>query len=301
MGRLALVLSLCVGASVTARQQFHAGVDLVHLSVMVAARGGEPVRGLTLEDFEVLEDGATQKIALFTEGAPGDALPLHLGLVLDTSESMAKDLGDAATAVVQFLGALDEAADATFIDFDTNVRVTRYSPQSYPMLFERIRARKAGGMTALYDAIAVYLESAAKRPGQHVLVLYTDGGDSTSTIGWSRLDQLLRQSGNVIVYSIGYLDNQSSSSRNEQQMRITQIAAETGGAAFFPSSPKEIHTIYRKILDELSSRYTIGYSSSNSRADGKFRKLQVKLVRPDLKGSKVRARPGYYAPKSMPQ
>lgn len=298
MGRLALVFCLCAAAGVlTAGQQFRAAVDLVHLPVMVAVRAGEPVRGLKAEDFQVLEDGTPQKIAFFAEGDPGDTLPLHLGLLLDTSESMASDLSNAANAAVQFIGALDETADVTFIDFDTTVRVARFSPPSYPMLFERIRARKAGGMTALYDAIAVYLEGAVNRDGQHVLIVYTDGGDSTSSISWPKLDQLLRLSGNVIVYGIGYLDHQSASSRNEQQMRITQIASETGGNAFFPSSPKEIQTIYRKILDELLSRYTLGYVSSNGRADGKFRKLQVKVVRQDVKGAKVRTRPGYYATK----
>jgi Ca-activated chloride channel family protein len=264
---------------------------------MVAGRTGEPVRGLTREDFEVLEDGAPQKIALFTEGSAGDALPLHLGLLLDTSESMEQDLKDAGTAAVQFVGALDEATDVTFIDFDTTVRVARFSPPSYPTLFERIHARKASGNTALYDAIAVYLEGAANREGQHVLVVFTDGGDSTSSMSWLKLIQLLRLSSHVIVYGIGYLEHESGSARNEQQIRISQIAAETGGNAFFPTSSKEVQTIYRKILDELSSRYTIGYVSSNRRADGKFRKLQVRVARPDLKGVKVRTRPGYYAPK----
>jgi Ca-activated chloride channel family protein len=296
MARLSLVCALCASlAALPARQQFHASVDLVHLPVMVMGRAGEPVHGLKAGDFEVLEDGTAQQIAFFSEGDPGDVLPLHLGLLLDTSESMERDLKDAATAAVQFIGALEAAADVTFIDFDTSVRVARFSPPSYPMLFERMRARKAGGMTALYDAIAVFLESAARREGQHVLVLYSDGGDSTSTITWSKLDQLLRLSGNVIVYCVGYLENQSSSSRTIQQMRIVQIASETGGNAFFPASGKEIPQIYRKILDELESRYTIGYVSSNTRADGKFRKVQVNVVRPEVKNVKIRTRPGYYA------
>ncbi len=89
-------------------------------------------------------------------------------------------------------------------------------------------------MTALYDATAVYLEDARARDGQHVLIMYTDGGDSSSTIGVGRLLELLRRSGNVIVYPIGYLENQQSTGRLEQRMRLGQMADATGGTAFFP-------------------------------------------------------------------
>ena len=115
------------------------------------------MRGLKADDFDVLEEGKPQKIAYFAEGAPGEALPLHLGLLLDTSGSMERDLREAANAAIQFVDALDEAVDVTFLDFDSSVRVGRFQPPSYPRLFERIRERKAGGMTALYDALGVYL------------------------------------------------------------------------------------------------------------------------------------------------
>lgn len=278
------------------QQTFRAGTDVVHVPVIVTGRRAELVRGLTAADFEVTEDGRPQTIRFFAEGAPGDLLPLHLGLLLDTSESMTLDLNDAAGAAVQFVDALDEPIDVTLVDFDTNVRLARFSPPSYPQLFERIRARKAGGMTALYDALGVYLEGAASRDGQHVLVMFTDGGDSSSSMNAGQLSELLRRSVNVQVYAIGYLENQANSARMMQQMRITQIARDTGGDAYFPADAKQIHEIYAKILDELLSRYTIGYVSSNPRADGKFRKLAVRVTRPDAKRVQVRTRPGYYAP-----
>ena len=265
-------------------QQFRGGVDLVRLPVVVTARDGILVRGLKADDFDVLEEGKPQKIAYFAEGAPGEALPLHLGLLLDTSGSMERDLREAANAAIQFVDALDEAVDVTFLDFDSSVRVGRFLPSSYPMLFQRIRERKAGGMTALYDALGVYLETALEREGQHVVILYTDGGDSTSRIAYGKLQELLRL-GNVMVYAIGYLENQLSSARMTQQLRVTQIARETGGEAFFPTSPKEIHEFYAKILDELASRYTIGYTPVVASRDGKFRRVEVKIKKPELKGA----------------
>ena len=284
-----------LAAAPRAQTPFRSSVDLVRLPVVVTGKGGLLVRGLKAADFQVLEDGRPQTIGAFAEGAPGDPLPLHLGLLLDTSESMGDDLSGASDAVVRFINALDEAVDATFVDFDTDIRVGRFSPSSYPTLFERIRGRKASGATALYDALGVYLESALRRDGQHVLLLYTDGGDTTSSLTFGRLQKLLRL-GNVIVYAIGYLEHQSRNDQLVQQMRVSQIARETGGEAFFPTSQEEIHEIYAKILDEIGSRYTIGYVSANTAADGRFRKVEVRLTNPDLKNAKIRTRSGYIAP-----
>jgi Ca-activated chloride channel family protein len=279
--------------------QFKSSVTLVRLPVVVRARDGQLVRGLSAADFDVREDGRPQRIAHFVEGAPGGELPLHLGLVLDTSGSMEKDLRDATTAAIRFVQALEEAADVTFMDFDTSVRVGRFMPPSYPQLFERIRARKPGGSTALYDAMGAYLQGSMDREGQHVLLLYTDGGDSSSRMTFGKLQELLRM-GNVMVYAVGYLEHQSSSERLQQQMRVIQIAKEAGGEAFFPTSAAEIHEVYARILDELASRYTIGYVSSNPKADGRFRHVEVKVTKPDLRGAKVRTRSGYMAVLTAP-
>jgi Ca-activated chloride channel homolog len=279
--------------TLTAQQAFRAGVDLVHLPVVVTDRRGQIVRGLEPSDFEILEDGKPQKIAYFAEGAAGEAVPLHLGLMLDKSDSMQADLRAAADAAIKFVNALDEAVDVTFVDFDTSINVGRFSPASYPRLFERIRDQKTdGGGTSLYDAISRYVGSAADRDGQHVLLLCTDGGDSTSTTTYSRMQDLLRL-GNVLIYAVGYLENQLSSQRVPQQMRLSQIARETGGDAHFPGSAKEIDTVYGRILSELQSRYTIGYVSSNPPAKSRFRKVEARITRADLKGVKVRTRTGY--------
>lgn len=303
MRRLLLLVFLTLSAAPAAQQppvsgaqspQFKSSVTIVRLPVVVRGKDGQLVRGLAATDFEVREDGRPQQIAHFVEGAPGGELPLHLGLVLDTSGSMEKDLRDATTAAIRFVQALDEATDVTFMDFDTSVRVGRFMPPSYPQLFERIRARKSSGSTALYDAMGAYLQGSMDREGQHVLLLYTDGGDSSSRMTFGKLQELLRM-GNVMVYAIGYLEHQSSSERMQQQMRVMQIAKDAGGEAFFPTSGTEIHEVYARILDELASRYTIGYVSSNPKADGRFRHVEVKLTKPDVRGARVRTRSGYMA------
>ncbi len=278
-----------------APQVFRDRVDLVSLPVIVTGRDGQIVRGLKPENFEIREDGEPQRILSFAEGASGHPPPLHLGLLLDTSESMQNDLEVASEAAIRFARALDEARDVTLVDFDTAIRIGRFGPSDLPRLFERIRDRHAGGATALYDAVGLYVQGTLDRDGQHVLLLYTDGGDTTSAMTFGRLDELLRYA-HVMVYAVGYLDHQPRGDRIAQQLRVRQIAHDTGGQAFFPTSKNDIDEIYAKILDELVSRYTIGYTSTNPRADGKFRKVEVRLVGPDVDHATLRTRPGYYAP-----
>lgn len=280
------------GGTWLAAQQFRSGVELVRLPIVVTGRDGALVRGLTAADFEILEDGIPQKIVAFAEGAPGDAVPMHLGVLLDGSLSMEYDLREAGDAAIQFVNALEEAVDVTLVDFDTKIRIGRFSRTSYDTLFERIRARKPKGGTSLYDSVAVYLESAVARGGQHVLLLLTDGGDSASRLHYGQLEDMLRYA-NVIVYTLGYVDNQPSSQRAMQQSMLLNMARETGGEAFFPPSVRHLQAIYARILDELSSRYTIGYESTNRKVDGKFRKVQVRVTAPSAKGAKVRTRTGY--------
>lgn len=277
-----------------AQQTFKSGVSLVHVPVVITAKDGSLVRGLTRDDFQLTENGTSQTVQFFSEGATGEKLPLHIGLLLDVSESMATPLAQAATACIRFVNALDEAQDTTLVDFDHTVRVARFGPNDYPRMFERIRSKKASGNTALYDAVAMYLRSTSEEIGQRVLLLYTDGGDSTSALNFGQLEKLLKQD-DVLVYSIGYLDRQSR--MGMAQMQLTALARDTGGDAFFPDDARALNEIYAKILDELGSRYTLGYLSSNPKDDGTWRKIEVKVTRPEAAKAKVRARPGYYAAK----
>ncbi len=121
-----------VTAGLSAQQRIKTGVDVVNFSVILTDKQGAPITGLKAEDFEVVEEGKPQTITYFTQGDPedgdnlGDAMPLHLGLTLDTSGSMERDINDVRTAVIKFLNANDAAMDFTLVDFDTEIRVARY-------------------------------------------------------------------------------------------------------------------------------------------------------------------------------
>jgi len=150
-------------------------------------------------------------------------------------------------------------------------------------------------VTAFYDAVGVYLSGAAEQDGEKVLLVYTDGGDTRSSITYHELLDLLKAS-DVTAYVIGYLEHQPPSVRTEQRMQLQHMAELTGGDAFFPSSVKELDRIYERIQRTMAARYSLGYVSSDARMDGSWRKVQIRLKRPDLKGVKLRTREGYFAP-----
>ena len=275
---------------------FRAGIDLVNIGVTVTDRRGNLVGNLTAEDFEVLEDGKKQIVTYFASGDHADSAggELHLGLLLDVSESMGDDIAFTKTAAIRFLNTLTSAVDITVVDFDTEVRVGRYSQREFARLVERIRLQKARGSTALYDAIGVYLEDASAERGRKIMLLYTDGGDTRSSLRFRELQDLLKAS-DVTVYVIGELDHESSATRGEQRLILQQIAGATGGQAFFPTSARELDTFYAKVLAEIRAQYTLGYQSTNERSDGAWRKVEIRIARKDGRDYRPRSRQGYYA------
>jgi VWFA-related protein len=220
---------------------------------------------------------------------------MHLGLLLDVSGSMADDLAFTKTAAIKFLNMLTDAVDVTVMDFDTEVRAARFSQAEFARLIERIRQKKVSGDTAIYDAIGVYLDGAAAQDGRKVMLLYTDGGDTRSSLPFHELLDLLKAS-DVTMYVIGELEHQPASIKNQQRMTMLQMAELTGGQAFFPASVTQLDEVYEKVLAEIRAQYTIGYLSSNPKTDGAWRKVEIKVTRKDDRGLRVRARKGYFGP-----
>ena len=275
---------------------FRGGTELVSVTVTVADRRGQFLTDLSLEDFEILEDGKPQTLLHFTRGDDLETGPeLHVGLLFDTSGSMDADINMSRSAAIKFLNTMNQARDMTLVDFDTEVRVTRFGQEDFPRLVERIRSRKPEGFTAMYDALGVYLDGAADVEGRKILVVFTDGGDTRSAIRFGDAMTLIRAS-DVLVYAIGFLRNQSSGSRSEQRLRLTQMATESGGSAFFPVSMKEIEEAYDTIVEQVRSQYILGYVSTNTATDGHWRKVEIRVRQPSGNGARIQARKGYFAP-----
>jgi Ca-activated chloride channel family protein len=296
MRMLAIALGLLVAivlVGTPSGQVFKSTVDLASFGVTVVDKKGALATGLERDDFEIREDGRAQDVTLFARGDQVESAPeLHLGLLFDTSGSMEENIGFSRSAAIKFLNTLVEAKDVTLVDFDTEIRVVRYGPQDFARLVERIRRRKPDGNTALYDALGVYLDGAAAEDGRRILVLYTDGGDTSSSMSFSEAQTLLRAS-DITLFAVGFLSHLSQSVQMDQRLKIRQLAEVTGGLAFFPTVIKELDATYDKVLAEIRAQYTIGYLSTNTRTDGTWRKVEIRVKRPGLK---VRTRQGYFAP-----
>jgi Ca-activated chloride channel family protein len=262
---------------------FPVGLEEVHVALSVRDGRGKVVTDLGADDFQVTEDGRPQKVNLFARGidegqdtaAAREALALDLGLLMDTSESMLKELKLSQQAATRFLEAIPRARELYTIFFDEDIRVSRYDSENQQGLFDRIHAAKGGGNTALYDAIAVYLSRVQDGTGRKVLVLFTDGDDTRSTLNFPDLTKLVRSS-RVTIYAIAFGTGPGSGTRSvRSRVVLEQLAAMTGGQVFIPHSSRDLAGIYDRILEDLAAQFVIGYVSDNHARDGKFRKIKV--------------------------
>jgi Ca-activated chloride channel family protein len=300
-GGLAVLSLAALPAAAQKTPVFRVGLDLVNVTVTVRDGKGGLVSDLTAGDFVVLEDGRPQKLTIFAPAAlpaAREELALNLGMLFDTSESMRKDLKLSQESAIRFLDNIPRARDLLLIFFDRDIRISRYSSENQQGIFERILETEGEGYTALYDAITVYLSRIQNTPGRKVLVLFSDGDDTTSQVPPSQVQRLVRST-EVTIYPVAFPGQHRSGSSEALRARsfLHSLAELSGGAVFRPTASRELAAIYQSILDELGTQYVLGYVSDNPKRDGRFRRISVELERPGLK---VRHRPGYDAPKAEP-
>ena len=280
---------------------FPVGLDLVNVTVTVRDGRGGLVSGLGEQDFTILEDGRPQRVRLFAPAATPEEraeLALNLGMLFDTSESMRKDLRLSQQSATRFLESIPRARDLLLVFFDRDIRISRYNSENQQGIFARILETQGSGYTALRDAIAVYLSRVTDTPGRKVLVIFTDGDDTTSQVPPQEVQRLLRSS-EVTVYPVAFAGEQRPNSSDALRARsfLHGLAETTGGQVFQPTASRELAAIYQTILDELGSQYVLGYTSDNAKRDGRFRRITVELKR---KALRVRHRRGYDSPKDEP-
>jgi Ca-activated chloride channel family protein len=252
------------------------------------------VANLKASDFEIYEDGRKQTISYFSAAELATGGPeLHIGVVMDISSSMGTFMAFTKSAAIRFLNSLSNAVDITVIDFDSEVRSARYSQREFPRIVERIRGQRAFGATALYDAIGLYLDSASEQDGRKIMLLYTDGADTVSSLSFQGLLDLLKAS-DVTVYAVGVVPPNPTQVTMANMAVMNRIAETSGGEAYFPSSINQLDDAYQKILNQIKAQYSIGYVSTNTRTDGAWRKVDIRVVAKDDRGYRVRAREGYY-------
>ena len=294
---VSLALVLAGGAALAAQQIFRAGVELVSLNVTVLD-GTHYVTDLAQEDFEVFEDGAKQEITFFAKGRQ----PIALAILLDTSASMEEKLTVAQEAAIGFASRLREDDAMEVIDFDSQVRILQTFTADHSLLEKAIRQTMPNGSTSLYNAIYISLKelkkikaTSADEIRRHAIVVLSDGDDTSSLVEYDEVLDLAKRS-ETAIYSIG-LRQPTVGRRDfkEAEFVLRQLSQETGGRAFFPTSAAELPKIYDQISEELSSQYTMAYTSKNTLRNGAWRRVVVRVTKPNLV---ARTRQGYYGPGS---
>jgi len=280
---------------------FRAGVDVVSLNVTVTDGTARYITDLTQDDFNVFEDGVKQDVTFFSR----TNLPIALALLIDTSASMESKLPTAQEAAVGFAKRLRAQDLAEVIDFDSRVVVLASFTNGVSDLEQAIRKTSAGGSTSLYNAVYIALKDLKKVVAKNseeirrqALVVLSDGEDTSSLLPFEEVLDLAKRS-ETAIYAIGLRspDGPGTATKGfkEAEFVLRQFAQETGGRSFFPSQLSDLANVYGQISDELSSQYTVGYTSRNPRRDGSWRRVIVRVNRPNLTS---RTKLGYFAPTS---
>jgi len=276
-----------------------ANVNLVVLHTSVLDDRGKFVDGLTQENFRVYEDKVEQKLAVFKR----EDIPVSMGLVIDNSGSMRDKrprVNEAAITLIQSSNPQDEAFVVNFND-DFYLDLDKDFSSSIPELKEALERIDARGSTALYDALIGSLDHLKKaHKEKKVLLVVTDGEDNTSR---NSLEKTIReiQKTDTVVYTIGLLSQESKKAAKNAKRALTEIAAASGGVAYFPENVEDVHAICEQVAHDIRHQYTLAYYPSNMARDGSFRTVHVDVIPPRGHGKLVaRTRNGYYAPTGGP-
>jgi len=261
---------------------YQTAVDRVILNATAMDDDGEPVLDMTGEDFTLLEDGVPQTILDFYV----EERPIALALILDTSGSMRDAMAGAQVAASGFVDTLEEEDRALLIDFDEKVFLLHELTGDTEALQTSIQSTYPQGGTAVYDALYSAFRLLNEVEGRKAIILLTDGDDHDSHFSLERIEETARSS-EVVIYSIGL----GSGIRKKP---LQDLAAETGGRAYFPGTVEKLRDVYARVARELRSQYYLTYSSTNSESDGGYRKIKLNSNRPDVE---IHTRRGYYAVK----
>jgi VWFA-related protein len=288
------LLSVLVCGVLVAQDPFtlSVDVDMVLFNVSVTDDQGKPISGLTQDNFKIYEDGREQAIYSFQP----ENVPATVGLVIDNSGSMLNKRTQVINAALTFLKESNPADEVFILNF--NERIWMGLPESVSfsndlsLLKSALMATRAAGKTALYDAIGrglTHLEKGSRQ--RKALVVLSDGGDTASQLDFDDALDRVRKS-NATVYAIGILDPYQ---RDRNPGILTKITKAGGGEAHFPHGLSDLPEIWGKIAGGIRSQYTLGYYSTNRKADGKFRKVTIKATGKNRKSLQVHTREGYVA------
>ncbi|MDA1316335.1 MAG: VWA domain-containing protein [Acidobacteria bacterium] len=296
-----LVVLLCVAAT-PARPQgeepadttFVADVNLVNLLVNVQDAQGGPIGDLAVEDFTIVDGAGKREITVFERRTNR---PLSVALMLDTSLSTAKELQFERDSAKRFFTRLlgpgshqeDRVAVLQFSDYVEMLTGLTRSERRIEKAMDRI---SRGGGTSMYDSLYLAASQLKGREGRRVMVVITDGGDTTSYISFQEALKAVHDV-DAVIYGIIVIPIRSDAGRNTGgENALKTLAANTGGMTFVQYANENLDESFDQILESLRTQYLIGYyPPKHVSGTERFRKVEVSVSRP---GAQVLSRNGYY-------
>ena len=274
--------------------RFKSTVNEVRVVFTVTDKHGRYIKDLKKADFKVLDDKKPAELNSFRSETD---LPLQVGLLIDASNSVRDRFKFEQEAAIEFLNAVTRPHyDKAFVvGFDVTPEVTQDWTDNTEKLSVGVRALRAGGGTAMFDALYFacrdkLLKQEQTGPVRRAIILLSDGEDNASHV--TREEAIdMAQRADAIVYTIS---TNISGTKGQGDKVLIRIADATGGRSFFPFQMRDVSDAFLSIQEELRSQYAVSYKPDNFLADGRFRTIDI--LAPG-KGLKVRTRKGYYAPK----
>ncbi len=271
--------------------------NLVLIPVTVNDQLNRFVTGLDKENFKIFEDKTEQTITQFSS----EDAPLSVGIIFDCSGSMGHKMEKARQAVSEFFKTANPDDEGFLVQFNDTAKLVQPMTKNLDEIQNRLTFTQSKGQTALLDAIYLGLHEMkhANNP-RKALIIISDGGDNNSRYTRTEVKNLVKEA-DVQIYAMGIYESGPSRGRTSEEMEgpalMTELAEQTGGRQYEVESLNELPDVAAKIGVELRNQYVLGYSPANQTRDGKYRRVQVKIIQP--RGlSQLRAywRQGYYAP-----
>ena len=272
----------------------------VRLNASVFDSSDKEVDSLPESAFKIYEDGMLQKIVGFRH----EDLPISLGILIDSSGSMYDKRPSVDAAALNLVKLSNPKDEAFVVDFNSEPYIDQDFTSSIAKLQQGLAYIKAGGGTALYDAVIASADYLAKNSKQskQVLLIVTDGDDNSSNASLEETIQRVQALDGPSIYCIGLLfggDLNHKDSKHSKEV-LTQLADETGGQAYFPKSLREVDGIAQQVAQDIRSQYMIEYHSTKPMSVPGYRTIHVEASEKGYHGLRVRTRTGYF-PKTAGQ
>jgi Ca-activated chloride channel homolog len=288
------LLVICFSLSIFAQDDdeiINFDSSIVILNASITDAKNNPVTDIKRNQFKVFEDGIEQEISVFE----AQEKPFAAVVLLDTSGSMEERVSLARSATISFLDGLRLEDNASIYNFDSKVSLVQDFSNSRD-LAEKFYELKANGSTVLNDAIYEAAQSLGKRPEKRrAIIVLSDGADTNSKYS---SDKALKAAlaVNATIYTVDMSGINSNGRERMQNQGVLKNFAEKTGGVFIPApGGLAMRNAFKSIVSELSIQYTLGYNPTSVKKDGKWRSIELRVSRPNLK---IRTRKGYNAPKN---